>query len=88
MNNLNRIAFLAALAAGLFVSSASVHAQVDGGGGDDGGDIIFGNPIAGIDVDATGVLKVRQFDPRLAVQRFQAAKAAVRGEELPISKVG
>ncbi|QDT09685.1 DUF1598 domain-containing protein [Planctomycetes bacterium K23_9] len=32
------------------------------------------NPIAGVDVDATGVLKVRQFDPRLFNQRLAAAR--------------
>ena len=34
----------------------------------------FGSPIAGVDVDAQGVLRVKQFDPRLAQQRFLAAK--------------
>jgi hypothetical protein len=38
-------------------------------------DVFVGNPIAGIDVDATGVLRVKQFDPRLAQQRLAAAKA-------------
>lgn len=37
---------------------------------------IFAQPIAGIDVDAAGVLKVRQFDPRLAQQRLVAARQA------------
>lgn len=36
---------------------------------------LIGAPIAGIDVDATGVLRVRQFDPRLAQQRLAAARA-------------
>lgn len=35
---------------------------------------LFGQPIAGVDVDAQGVLKVRQFDPRLAQQRFAEAR--------------
>lgn len=38
-------------------------------------DIIVGSPIAGIDVDASGVLRVKQFDPRLAQQRLAAARA-------------
>ena len=48
------------------------------GGGGGGGDTTinnFADPIAGIDVDAAGVLKVRQFDPRLAQKRFAAARA-------------
>lgn len=85
MNISRRFAFLAALVAFSLPCSTSVFAQGDGGGGDDdGGDIIIGNPIAGIDVDAAGVLKVRQFDPRLAVQRFQAAKAAARGRDADV----
>ena len=40
-----------------------------------GQDITIGQPIAGIDVDAAGVLRVKQFDPRLAQQRLAAAKA-------------
>ena len=35
---------------------------------------IFGTAPAGIDVDAMGVLKIRQFDPRLANARLQAAR--------------
>ncbi len=35
---------------------------------------LFGQPLAGVDVDATGVLKVRQFDPRLANERLTAAR--------------
>ena len=34
-----------------------------------------GNAIAGIDVDAAGVLRIKQFDARLAQQRFAAARA-------------
>lgn len=37
--------------------------------------ILIGQPIAGIDVDANGVLRVKQFDPRLAQQRLAAARA-------------
>jgi len=47
-----------------------------GGGGDGGGTIIndFVQPIAGVDVDARGVLKVKRFDAALARQRFAAAR--------------
>ena len=45
-----------------------------GGGGGGGGGNNIANPVAGIDVDAAGVLKVRQFDPRLAKQRLAAAR--------------
>lgn len=90
MNISRRFAFSVRLTSCLCVlmlailgSGHSVIAQDGGGGGgggDDGGDtILIGDPIAGIDVDAAGVLKVVQKDPRLAVQRFQAAKAAQRG---------
>jgi Protein of unknown function (DUF1598) len=49
------------------------------GGGDDEN---LGNPIAGIDVDASGVLAVRQFDPRLAKERLAAARAAGADQEV------
>tara|TARA_R110002049_G_scaffold2750_2_gene21426 strand:- start:194136 stop:195542 length:1407 start_codon:yes stop_codon:yes gene_type:complete len=49
----------------------------------DGGDtnINFGQPVAGVDVDPAGVLKVRQFDPRVAQQRLAAARRQ-RGNQL------
>lgn len=60
----------------VFTSSAA-QGQDDGGGGGGTTDAtLIGDPIAGIDVDATGVLKVRQFDPRLANERLKAARAA------------
>ncbi len=37
----------------------------------------FINPIAGVDVDAQGVLRIRQFDPRVAQQRLMAERAQV-----------
>jgi hypothetical protein len=46
--------------------------QDNGGGG--GTNINFAQPIAGVDVDAQGVLKIRQFDPRVAKQRLMAAR--------------
>ena len=50
-------------------------------------DVIIGQPIAGIDVDATGVLRVKQFDPRLAQQRLAAAKAMADTDVMQPSKL-
>ncbi len=58
------LAFLACL---MVISSASESSANN----DDGG--AFAQPIAGVDVDASGVLKIRQFDPRLAEARRRAA---------------
>ena len=57
------------------ITLPSLFAQGGGGGGGGGqaGPSFF-TPVAGIDVDAAGVLKVRQFDPRLAKQRLAAAR--------------
>lgn len=57
---------------------------VGGGGvGGDGGDtLVFGNPIAGVDVDATGVLQVRTVDPRLAQQRLREAHIRAQTEDV------
>ncbi|MFK8113006.1 MAG: DUF1598 domain-containing protein [Rubripirellula sp.] len=70
---------LLALLVATWTSSAMGQAGGGGGGGGGGNNqttALIGDPIAGIDVDATGVLKVRQFDPRLAQQRLAAARAA------------
>ncbi|SMP69407.1 Protein of unknown function [Neorhodopirellula lusitana] len=85
-----RSAFTRSVAAllfcGLTLMGTVSHAQDT-----DGGDIIFGNPIAGIDVDATGVLKVRTVDPRLAQQRLREAKIRAQTEDVmqtsPLRKV-
>jgi len=59
-----------------------------GGGGNQGGggnnDIgnAFGNPIAGVDVDPSGVLKMRMVDPRLARQRWMQARQAAVVEDV------
>lgn len=75
-----RLLALLALASITTLPLPSVYAQNGGNGGDDGdgdGDVfVFGDPIAGVDVDATGVLRVRQMDPRVAQQRLMAARAA------------
>ena len=65
MNSIKRLGALLLAATVSLTTLPSVLAQ----------DINFGSPIAGIDVDATGVLKVKQFDPRLAQQRLAAARA-------------
>ncbi|MDB4561595.1 DUF1598 domain-containing protein [bacterium] len=56
------------------ITLPSLFAQGGGGGGGGGTTNDFAQPVAGIDVDAAGVLKVRQFDPRLANQRLAAAR--------------
>ncbi len=68
MNKLFRFtAFLVVCGLSLTISSLA-HAQ-------DGGDTnIFADPIAGVDVDAKGVLRVRQVDPRAAQARLRAAR--------------
>ena len=74
MNMLHRLCALVALFLISFTSAPNLFGQAGGGGG--GQDtILIGDPIAGIDVDATGVLRVRQFDPRLLQQRLMAARA-------------
>ncbi|KAA5543639.1 DUF1598 domain-containing protein [Roseiconus nitratireducens] len=64
----------------------AAFAQNNGGGTN----INFAQPIAGVDVDAKGVLKIRQFDPRLANQRLMAARQAGDNEVMrpsPLRKV-
>ncbi|PAY18492.1 hypothetical protein CKO51_16225 [Rhodopirellula sp. SM50] len=74
MTRLFRSFLLAALAAAFLSSGSSVYGQDTGGGGGGGTVNNFAQPIAGVDVDAQGVLKVRQFDPRVAQQRLMAAR--------------
>ncbi|MDB4695167.1 DUF1598 domain-containing protein [bacterium] len=77
MTNFKRcFAFLTLLAASM-IMLPNLFAQGGGGGGGGGNNNNnnnFAQPVAGIDVDAAGVLKVRQFDPRLAKQRLAAAR--------------
>ncbi len=47
----------------------------------------FVNPIAGVDVDAQGVLRVRQFDPRVAQQRLMAARAQAGDDVMQSSEL-
>jgi hypothetical protein len=72
MNSIQRICALLTVLTVSLTSLPNLFAQGGGGGQDT---ILIGDPIAGIDVDATGVLKVKQFDPRLAQQRLAAARA-------------
>lgn len=73
---MTRFIALAALIAVSFGSANKTFAQGGGGGGGGGQSTsLIGDPIAGIDVDAAGVLRVKQFDARLAQQRLAAAKA-------------
>ena len=58
-----------------------------GGGGGTENNFNFGQQIAGVDVDATGVLRVKQFDPRVAQQRLVAARQNVRDEVMKPSKL-
>jgi hypothetical protein len=67
MNRLHRFTALIALLTLTFTAS-----DARGQGQDT---ILIGDPIAGIDVDAAGVLRVKQFDPRLAKERLAAARA-------------
>ncbi|MCS7470249.1 DUF1598 domain-containing protein [Stieleria sp. ICT_E10.1] len=85
MTRLFRSFLLAALAAAFVCSASNAPGQNTGGGGNTVNN--FAQPIAGVDVDAQGVLKVRQFDPRVAQQRLMAARQMrdndlMRGSEL------
>ncbi len=76
MNMLYRLITLSAFVMLASAPLSETFAQGGGGGGGGGQSTsLIGNPIAGIDVDATGVLRVKQFDARLAQQRLAAAKA-------------
>lgn len=83
MNNLYRLsAFLVLLGMSL-VFAPQASAQDPG----DGDTNIFADPIAGVDVDARGVLKVRSFDPRVAQQRLMAARRQVGNDLMQPSKL-
>lgn len=76
---------VAALTACFVLTPAPSALAGNGGGGQD--TILIGDPIAGIDVDATGVLRVRQFDPRLLKQRLVAARAKADADVMQPSKL-
>ncbi|QDS96322.1 hypothetical protein FF011L_51300 [Roseimaritima multifibrata] len=67
---------LVALAVTCF--STTAEAQDDNNNNDNNNDTnVFVQPVAGVEVDATGVLRVKHFDPRLAIARAQAAVQAL-----------
>lgn len=87
MNKFQRTIASVALAGLILASPTSLFAQVGGGaGGAGGGDTFIGQPIAGIDVDATGVLRVKQFDGRLAAQRLVEARAKLGRDDANVMK--
>lgn len=49
--------------------------------------VVIGQPIAGIDIDANGVLRVKQFDPRLAKRRLAAAQARADADVMQTSEL-
>lgn len=59
---------------GFVATSHSTLAQQNGGGGGGDDGVIIGQPIAGVEVDAAGVLRVRQFDPRVTIAKMRAAR--------------
>ncbi len=84
MNKLIRLCARLVVCGITLTFASSLFAQGGGGGGDTN---IFADPIAGVDVDAKGVLKVRQFDPRVAQQRLMAARKHVDNDLMRPSKL-
>lgn len=74
MTRLFRLTLVVASVLASLSISQKTWAQNNGGIG--GGNNVnnFAQPIAGVDIDATGVLKIRMFDPRVAQQRLMAAR--------------
>ncbi len=68
-----------------FVVGGGSIARANNGGGNTTNN--FGNPIAGVEVDASGVLRVKQFDPRLTQTRAKAARQIDDPEALIPSKL-
>ncbi len=90
MTRLLRSLLVAAVAIAIASSDSPAFAQNNGGGGAAGGGTQtnnFAQPIGGVDVDAMGVLKVRQFDPRVANQRLMAARQMRDNEVMRPSKL-
>lgn len=80
---------IVAVAAAVSILPASISLGQNNGGGNNGGNtnINFAQPIAGVDVDAQGVLKVRTFDPRVAQQRLMAARQMRDNQLMRASKL-
>jgi hypothetical protein len=69
----------AVAAIGMISSSAFAQSGGSGGsGGTSGGS--GGFPIAGVEVDPDGVLRVREFDPAISAQRLEAARQTLAPE--------
>lgn len=77
-----RISLPLVLSLVMTLACGSLATANNDGGGNDGGDINIGPPIAGVDVDATGVLKIRMVDPRLARARLVDALRAAEVEDV------
>jgi hypothetical protein len=75
MTSLFRSSLIVAAATSLLAFAVPATAQNQGGGVGNGNTLNnFAQPIAGVDIDAKGVLKIRTFDPRVANQRLMAAR--------------
>jgi len=79
-----------------FASNVSLAAGGGGGGGAGGGaggggvgntNLNFAQPIAGVEVDASGVLRVKQLDPRVAQERLMAIRQMAGAEVMKSSKL-
>lgn len=56
-------------------------------GGDDDDESPFAQPIAGVEIDATGVLRTKQLDPRIARERLLGARQTQNAEVLRSSEL-
>ena len=81
MTRLFRLTLVVATALASLSISQTTWGQNNGGIGGGNTTNDFAQPIAGVDIDATGVLKIRMFDPRVAQQRLMAARQQ-RGNDL------
>jgi len=87
------VAIAALVVATSFATTGRAHANQGGanaGGGNAGGgdlNINFGQPIAGVEVDATGVLRIKQFDPRVAQQRLLSVRQLADSDVMKSSKL-
>lgn len=68
-----------------FALCGRVSAQDNGGGDDD--DPPFSQPIAGVEIDAAGVLRTTRLDPRIAQERMLAARQGQNAEAMQPSQL-
>ncbi len=79
--------------ASLLALSGPAFGQDNGGGGNGGGggdgdlNINFAQPIAGVEIDATGVLHTRRLDHRVANERLMAARQLKNVEAMEPSEL-